>query len=220
VPQLVFCCRSDNDLCCLLSPNGDGYPRFDAPEDAIDSTPPGGGLLILADAYPGGTTDVDEELLGTGAKNQIRVYVEYPGPLTGMRQEPSRKATWERGIVSSDAFGASLQELRILDLHGCHFIPADADDPLISIGRVAGFDTAPYGLPDETFPLLFRHPRHEVLIATTKLSNFVSARSPFPVWNGCPRYAPPMTKVIPFPQTQNWSHSGEDLSGSSTRTCS
>ena len=52
------------------------------------------------------------------------------------------------------------------------------------LARVAGFDTAVYGLADtKTFPILFEHPRGDVLVATTKLSQFVTARyAPEDAW--------------------------------------
>jgi hypothetical protein len=43
------------------------------------------------------------------------------------------------------------------------------------LGRVAGYDTAVYGVPTELFPLLFEDADGN-LIATTKLSGFVSGR--------------------------------------------
>jgi hypothetical protein len=49
------------------------------------------------------------------------------------------------------------------------------------LARVAGFDTASFGLPRETFPILFELRGEEgasgaVLVATTKLSQFITAR--------------------------------------------
>jgi hypothetical protein len=42
---------------------------------------------------------------------------------------------------------------------------------------VAGFDTAVYGLDDvKAWPILFEHPRGGILVSTTKLSQFVTAR--------------------------------------------
>ena len=52
-------------------------------------------------------------------------------------------------------------------IHATHLVSA----------RVAGYDTAVYGLPEETWPLLFEYgKRGDLLIATTKLSQFVTAR--------------------------------------------
>ncbi|HOF41748.1 MAG TPA: hypothetical protein PLD73_16890, partial [Candidatus Hydrogenedentes bacterium] len=57
-----------------------------------------------------------------------------------------------------------------------------AATPLVA-ARVAGFDTAVYGLPEETFPLLFEHPRGGLLVATTQLSRFITGRyAPQDAW--------------------------------------
>jgi len=58
-----------------------------------------------------------------------------------------------------------------------------AEGPHLVSARVAGLDTAVYGLPKETWPLLFEHPDADVLVATTKLSQFVTGRySPAEAW--------------------------------------
>ena len=65
--------------------------------------------------------------------------------------------------------------MHLLTMHDCRFLPVVAENPAIVMGRVAGFDRAVYGLPKECFPILFKH-RDGVWVATTKLSNFVTAR--------------------------------------------
>lgn len=113
----------------------------------------------------------------------MRTYIEYPASLPGIDVGPPRVAQWERGIVASDAFGPFLRRLAIVDLHGCRFVPMRAEDPLLVLGRVAGLDRAVYGLPKECEALLFRHPRYDALISSTKLSHFVTARySPAHAW--------------------------------------
>ncbi len=43
--------------------------------------------------------------------------------------------------------------------------------------KVAGVNTAVFGLQDtKTYPILFEHPRGDILVATTKLSHFVTGR--------------------------------------------
>ena len=57
-----------------------------------------------------------------------------------------------------------------------------AAKPDLVMARVAGFDTAVYGLPSTgAYPILFEHAG--VLVATTKLSQFVTARyAPSEAW--------------------------------------
>ena len=90
-------------------------------------------------------------------------------------------------MIASDAFAPALAKLRILAIHDCRFVPLKAEDPHIVVGRVAGFDTAVYGLPKESFPILCELPKREgggeVLVATTKLSHFVTGRyAPSNAW--------------------------------------
>ena len=182
-PPLAFSCSPDNDLYAVLVSRGRRFPRFDAPEEAVDQVPRGAGLLIMADDYPGRTTEVDEDVLTTASQKAVRAYIEYPASLPEIEAGPPRAAQWERGIVASNAFEPHLQRLTILDLHGCQFVPMRAQDPLLAVGRVAGLDHAVYGLPKECHALLFKHPHYDALISSTKLSHFVTARySPTHAW--------------------------------------
>ncbi len=79
-------------------------------------------------------------------------------------------------MVASDAFGPELPRMRILMIHDCRMLPVEAARPHLVSAWVAGFDTAVYGLPDKTWPLLFEHPQGHLLVATTKLSHFVTGR--------------------------------------------
>jgi len=115
------------------------------------------------------------------------LYVEYPAFLPGVQPGPPRGTQWERAVIASGAFGPTLAKLRILGIHGCRFVPLAAENPDIVVGRVAGFDTAVYGLPKQSFPILCELPKREgagdVLAAATKLSNFVTGRyAPSDAW--------------------------------------
>ncbi|MCY2927868.1 MAG: hypothetical protein NT031_21005, partial [Planctomycetota bacterium] len=105
----------------------------------------------------------------------------------GLAVGAPRGTHWERAVIASDAFGPDLASLRILAIHGCRFLPVVAPRPHIVIARVAGFDTAVFGLAKESFPILFDLPVPEasggVLVAATKLSHFLTARyAPDEAW--------------------------------------
>ena len=89
------------------------------------------------------------------ASKQVRLYVEYPSWLPGGATAAPRDAGVERAVVRSGFFGAQLPPLRILSVNGLRFIPAVSGDPHLVAARVAGFDSAVYGLPREVHPLLF-----------------------------------------------------------------
>ena len=175
-PPLIFCCRADNDLYRVLVEQGAKSPRVEDAAAAVAKASEGAGVLLLADGYPAKPTVVAPALLEAAAAKRLRLYIEYPSALPGLEVGQPRRTQWERAVVASDAFGPSLPRLRILAIHDCHFVPTEADRPSIVLARVAGFDRAVFGLPEETFPILFEHAEGRVLVATTKLSQFVAAR--------------------------------------------
>jgi hypothetical protein len=79
-------------------------------------------------------------------------------------------------VASSDLFGADLPKGRLLMAHECNYLPSDARSPLVVVGRVAGYDTAVFGIPAQAQPILFSLENGRVLIATTRLSSFITAR--------------------------------------------
>lgn len=185
--SLIFACAADNDLFRVASENGLELRRCDTPRAALEAAGMGDGVLLLADGYPQRTTPLDAALFQTAAAKQLRLYVEYPSFLPGVAVGEPRGTQWERAVIASEAFAPGLAKLRILAIHGCRFVPVRADNPHIVIGRVAGFDSAVYGVARDSFPILFdltkREGAGEVLVATTKLSHFVTGRyAPNDAW--------------------------------------
>ncbi|MBN2089716.1 hypothetical protein JW964_08880, partial [candidate division KSB1 bacterium] len=78
----------------------------------------------------------------------------------------------------------TLPPMRIVMLHDGHFIPLQAEKCHLVLARIAGFDTAVYGLADTPpSPLLFEHPNRSILVATSTLSQFVRGRfAPTEAW--------------------------------------
>lgn len=173
---LTFACDPSNDL-YLSVVNGGRHPaRFEMAEEAVEHAAPGTGVLVLAGGYPGKRTSLSDDVLKAAHSKRLRLYIEYPQSLPGLTLGVSHGVTWERAVVASDAFAAEgLAKLRILSVQGCQFIPVEAAKPDLVLARVAGYDTAVYGLPRTAMPLLFRDAQGD-WIATTKLSNFVTGR--------------------------------------------
>ena len=184
---LFFSCSADNDLFRVASENGVELKRFDTPQAAVESAGEGNGVLLLADGYPEKTTVLDAALFEKAAKKKLRLYIEYPSFLPGVELGAPRGTQWERAVIASEAFAPALAKLRILAIHGCRFLPLKLESPHIVMGRVAGFDTALYGLAKESFPILgelsVRQEGGRVLVGTTKLSGFVTGRyGPSDAW--------------------------------------
>jgi hypothetical protein len=180
---LVFAASPGNDLYRTLAATG-ACARYDSPAEAVAKAPAGSGVLLLADGYPERTTPIDGPLLDRAARKRLRLYLEYPAWLPGLKLGAPRATRWERTVVASGVFGPALERLRILAIHGCRFLPVAAPNADLVAARVAGFDTAVYGLPPkDVYPILFEHPNGRLLVATTKLSQFITARyAPAGAW--------------------------------------
>src|SRR5687767_14176806 len=50
--SLTLCCSASNDLVQVLTDSGIAFNRADTFDEAARSSPPGSGLLLLADDYP------------------------------------------------------------------------------------------------------------------------------------------------------------------------
>lgn len=175
-PRFVFSSSPDNDLFKVLVENGRSPQRYDTPQAAVANAPEGSSVFLLADEYPAARTKIDQPLLDTAAQKQLRVFVEYPEQLPGVKLDKVKQTAWERIVVTTALFGESLPRLRILSLHQCTFIPCDVKNSLLVAARVAGYDTAIYGLPDTVYPILFELPKQNLMVATTRLSGFVRGR--------------------------------------------
>jgi len=115
---------------------------------------------------------VPGELLERAKQKKLRLYIEFP-----RSPGDARVAKWERGVVASDVFGDALPKMRIVAPHDCRFVAIDTPGtPHLVLARVAGYDTAVYGLPKESVPLLVETPDGH-LIAATKLSTCGTAPS-------------------------------------------
>lgn len=174
--HLNFVCADNNDLYRAAVDSGCECVRFDSAAEAIGKSSSGGAVLLLADGYPDMRTTVDVSIFDAAKAKGVRLYVEYPSALPGIEARDVKGIVWERGVVSSEEFGEDLPKLRILSISGCRFVQMQAADPLLVIARVAGFDSAVYGIPDSAHPILFRLPGYDTLIATTKLSGFITGR--------------------------------------------
>lgn len=182
-PNIVFSCDAGNDVYRVMTAGGAKYKRCDSAAEAVRQAPRGAGVLIMADGYPAKRTAVAPAVYEAARKKQLRLYVEYPSFVPGVQWQGPRKPHWERTVVASDAFGPRLEKLRILAIHDCHFLETRAERVHLVSARVAGYDKAVYGLPDQTYPILFEHPRGDILVATTGLSRFVTARyAPSEAW--------------------------------------
>jgi len=178
-----FVCGADNDLYRAVAAGGTQCARFDDATKAVEAAEAGAGVLILAEGYPLKTTVVADEVYAKAASKGVRLYVEYPAELAGLKVGKPVSTHVERVVVNSDVFGKGLEKLRIVSVNGLHYVPIEVKQAHMVAARVAGFDHAVYGLPEKTSAILFSVPGRDVMVATTKLSHFVTGRySPQESW--------------------------------------
>ena len=174
--QLTFSCDEANDLYGVVKRVMPEIARRDTPVEAVEAAPGNTGVLILADGYPGTRTAISADVLQKARAKELRMYVEFPGSIPGVEIGPVRHDGRERAIVVSDMFADEGREpLRLMQVNGMHYVTAKAKKVHLTAGRVAGFDTAVYGLPRTTFPVLFSLDER-TLVGTTGLSHFIRAR--------------------------------------------
>ena len=115
--------------------------------------------------------------------HNLRLYVEFPSWIPqGITTSPVR-AVRERGVVAGAQFAPEVDPLTILAIHDCRYLQAESNSPWIALAKVAGFDTAVYGMPDDNHPILFEALKGRLLVATTKLSQMVRGRyAPVYAW--------------------------------------
>lgn len=174
--NVAFACSASNDLFKVVSGSGYKCARFDTADRAIARAKPGSAVLILAEGYPDAPTRLDASVFGSAAAKGLRLYVEYPGTVPGVQLGTPQNTEWERAVVANGSLGDLLPKLHILAISGCRFMPTKAADPMMVIARVAGFDSAVFGIPESASPILFKLPGQDVIVATTKLSGFVTGR--------------------------------------------
>lgn len=186
-----FSCGENNDLYRVASASGLACLRYGRAEQAVARAPEGSGVLILAESYPNQATPIDDRVYEEAAKKRLRLYVEFPASLPGLNVggiQPVAHGRYhnilDRSVVATDSFGPALKRMRILALHDCLYVPVETQTAELVLARVAGFNTAVYGLPKKgVHPILFKHPKRDILVATTKLSEFVKGRyAPSAAW--------------------------------------
>lgn len=161
-----------------MTANGLKVVRWSTPGEAIEVADAGSAVMVLAETYPFKTTGIGTVDFVAAAAKGLRMYVEFPSNLPGYAETEKRKLGVERCVITSEVFGPSLPPMRILCVHDCHFVTMPPDmKPHIVAARVAGYDTAVYGIADaEQFPILSQFADASVLVSATKLSQFVTAR--------------------------------------------
>lgn len=179
--RLVLCCSAQNDLYRMLA-ESKILKHYNRLNEAVEDAHAGDGVLALADSYPVPKLVVEPTILEKAEDKGVRLYIEYPLGLPGVELGEPRTVDWERLIVTSRFFEPELPQMRILSAHDCWFLPVEKRPSHLMLARVAGYDEAVFGLPGESYPVLYNYSEN-VMVATSKLSQFRTGRyAPVDSW--------------------------------------
>lgn len=167
------------DVVEVLNAKGVAVKFGNSINEVINKAPKRSAVLLLSVTYPevSQSFHLDEAMLRRIKEKGLKVFMEYPSahPGVDIAHEPKHMLL-ERAVITSDKFGERLPALSLLGLNDRYVLEAkDITDPLLIMAKVVGFDKAEYGLENtEVWPLLFE--KDGVLLATTRLSNFITGR--------------------------------------------
>jgi len=180
--KLILCCSPENDLYIVLGENGRTPVRYDCLNEAVNNASPGDGILVLSDSYPVPSLVVEPTLLEKIEEKDLKFYIEYPSVLPDIVLGEPRTVEWERLVVTSRFFEPELPRMSILNMHDCWFLPVEKRGSHLMLAKVAGYDKAVFGLPEDPYPVLFEYSSN-IMISTSKLSQFKTGRyAPSEAW--------------------------------------
>jgi hypothetical protein len=192
---LYFYGNIDNDLYKLLRNEGFKVTLCSNPLAAIQAAPDGTPVFLIAATYPekDPQMQITTSMLNQASAKNLRLYIECPDSYPGLdiAAKPV-ETTLERGVVTTDIFGNSLDSMSLLGIHDCFLWPSNVKNSLIVMAKVAGVDKAKYGLTHTVvYPLLCKEGNN--FVAFGGLSNFEKgrygpARRIQTVWNYILRY--------------------------------
>ena len=176
MPTIHLCCAEGNDLYRVLLAGGVTVERYAEPDAALEAAPEHAGVCLLADGYPARGPRFTAELQALQRRKRLRLFVEYPDLLPGVDLGDPQPTRRERVVVASSFFAPAVAPRRILALQGCWYRRAAVDrSPHLVVAKVAGYDHAVFGAPQDAPSILF-HTDEQTLVATSSLSGFVTGR--------------------------------------------
>ena len=164
---------TDNDLVNLLEKERFKIIRSESVSKTLESAKPGSAVILVANEYPDKPQILSKKDLGTIKEKGLRVFAEFANIESGDHE--LKEISVER-VVVTEPIGDNLKPMDLLTINRAVYIKTEADDPMMVIARVAGFDTAVYGLEDTPYdPLVFKDGEN-LWIGTSKLTDFARLR--------------------------------------------
>ena len=176
---------ADNDLINLLEKERFKIIRSESVSRTLESAKPGSAVILVANEYPDKPQILSEKDLGTIKEKGLKVFAEFAALRSfdklrtalrsGTGELELKEISVER-VVVTEPIGDNLKPMDLLTINRAVYIKTEATDPMMVIARVAGFDTAVYGLEDTPYdPLVFKDGEN-LWISTSKLTDFARLR--------------------------------------------
>ena len=176
-PSVHVVAEATNDLYRYIAAAHGSCLRYDTLVDFdFSATQSGDAVLILADGYPTNKSVVSAAFYTESAASNLNLYVEFTDRIPSGATRNITGISKERCVVQDTSlFGAALATNDILDAGIFSYVDISDRTAYLQAAKVAGYDTAVFGLGDTaTAPLLFSDTG--VLVCTTKLSDYRKSR--------------------------------------------
>lgn len=173
---ISFSGSTTNDLYRAMQEQGIKFKRYNSPSDAIAKAKKGSGVIITAGEYPVKRVYISPADIALAKTKKLRVYIEYPSAFPGIQISQDELVTnLERIVVTTSMFSPGLNSMSLLGINEGYILKTNAQQPLLVAAKVAGFDSAVYGVDDvDKHPVLCR--QDNFMLAFTKLTNFRTGR--------------------------------------------
>ena len=171
----VHCDGEDNDLVRHLRSEGVRLKIYRSSSEALENAGKGSAVLLLGSGYPDKVQVVTQDQIDLIQGKGLRVFAEFAvcGDLSGEGPELEEIGI-ERVVVTGNM--GELSPMDLLTVNRGVYYRAEAENPLMVIARVAGFDKAEFGLEGTpNSPLVFKQ-NDNLWISTSKLSDFARLR--------------------------------------------
>lgn len=162
-----------NDLVQLLKEERFKIRESPTATGALEAAKPGSAVLLLGGGYPDSPQALSKIDIANIKEKGLKVFAEF----TTLPEQATeiKEISVERVVVTKE-IGDSLKPMDLLTINRAAYLETEATDPIMVIARVAGFDTAVYGLEDTpSSPLVFKQ-NDNLWISTSKLSDFARLR--------------------------------------------
>ena len=172
-PIFVCCETDDNDLVGLLREEGVRIKVRKSVDKTLSAAGRGSAVLLLGSGYPDVLLPLTQEQVNMAAGKDLKVFAEF-ATMPGTSPE-LKEINLERVVVTGQ-IGDGLKPMDLLTINRGVYYETTAENPSMVIARVAGFDTAVFGLegtPND--PLVFKTGKN-LWISTSKLSDFAKLR--------------------------------------------